>query len=171
MVLAITGVEALYADMGHFGKLPIRIAWFLAVLPALVLNYFGQGALLLKNPDAIKNPFFLLAPDWALIPLLILATLATVIASQTVISGVFSLTRQAVRLGYLPPMRIVYTSEEESGQIYIPVINWLLFFSVVVVILGFKHSANLAAAYGIAVTGTMVLTSILCSVVAIKNWG
>ncbi|MCP1438948.1 KUP system potassium uptake protein [Erwinia persicina] len=170
VVLAITGVEALYADMGHFGKLPIRLAWFLAVLPSLVLNYFGQGALLLKNPEAIKNPFFLLAPDWALIPMLILATLATVIASQAVISGVFSLTRQAVRLGYLPPMRIVHTSEEESGQIYIPVINWILFFSVVIVIVGFKHSSNLAAAYGIAVTGTMVLTSILCTTVAIKNW-
>ncbi|RRZ91492.1 low affinity potassium transporter Kup [Erwinia sp. 198] len=170
VVLAITGVEALYADMGHFGKLPIRLAWFLAVLPSLVLNYFGQGALLLKHPEAIKNPFFLLAPDWALIPMLILATLATVIASQAVISGVFSLTRQAVRLGYLPPMRIVHTSEEESGQIYIPVINWILFFSVVIVIVGFKHSSNLAAAYGIAVTGTMVLTSILCTTVAIKNW-
>ena len=170
VVLAITGVEALYADMGHFGKLPIRLAWFLAVLPSLVLNYFGQGALLLKHPEAIKNPFFLLAPDWALIPMLILATLATVIASQAVISGVFSLTRQAVRLGYLPPMRIVHTSEEESGQIYIPVINWILFFSVVIVIMGFKHSSNLAAAYGIAVTGTMVLTAILCTTVAIKNW-
>jgi len=170
VVLAITGVEALYADMGHFGKLPIRLAWFLAVLPSLVLNYFGQGALLLKHPEAIKNPFFLLAPEWALIPMLILATLATVIASQAVISGVFSLTRQAVRLGYLPPMRIVHTSEEESGQIYIPVINWILFFSVVIVIVGFKHSSNLAAAYGIAVTGTMVLTSILCTTVAIKNW-
>lgn len=170
VVLAITGVEALYADMGHFGKYPIRLAWFIVVLPTLVLNYFGQGALLLKNPEAIKNPFFLLAPDWALIPMLILATLATVIASQAVISGVFSLTRQAVRLGYLPPMRIVYTSEEESGQIYIPVINWLLYVAVVIVIVGFEHSSNLAAAYGIAVTGTMVLTAILCSVVAVKNW-
>ena len=145
--------------MGHFGKFPIRLAWFIVVLPSLVLNYFGQGALLLKNPEAIKNPFFLLAPDWALIPMLILATLATVIASQAVISGVFSLTRQAVRLGYLPPMRIVHTSEEESGQIYIPVINWLLYFAVVIVIVGFQHSSNLAAAYGIAVTGTMVLTA------------
>ncbi|WP_338572332.1 low affinity potassium transporter Kup [Erwinia billingiae] len=170
VVLAITGVEALYADMGHFGKFPIRLAWFIVVLPSLVLNYFGQGALLLKNPEAIKNPFFLLAPDWALIPMLILATLATVIASQAVISGVFSLTRQAVRLGYLPPMRIVHTSEEESGQIYIPVINWLLYFAVVIVIVGFQHSSNLAAAYGIAVTGTMVLTAILCTTVAIKNW-
>ncbi|WP_213713435.1 low affinity potassium transporter Kup [Cedecea lapagei] len=170
VVLAITGVEALYADMGHFGKLPIRIAWFIAVLPSLVLNYFGQGALLLKNPEAIKNPFFLLAPDWALIPLLVLATLATVIASQAVISGVFSLTRQAVRLGYLSPMRIIHTSEMESGQIYIPAINWILYIAVVIVIVSFEHSSNLAAAYGIAVTGTMVLTSILCCTVARKNW-
>lgn len=170
VVLAITGVEALYADMGHFGKLPIRIAWFSAVLPSLVLNYFGQGALLLSKPAAIKNPFFLLAPDWALIPLLILATLATVIASQAVISGVFSLTRQAVRLGYMPPMRIIHTSEMEVGQIYIPFINWLLYIAVVLVIVSFEHSSNLAAAYGIAVTGTMVLTSILSCTVARKNW-
>lgn len=170
VVLAITGVEALYADMGHFGKLPIRVAWFSTVLPSLVLNYFGQGALLLQNPEAIKNPFFLLAPEWALIPMLILATLATVIASQAVISGVFSLTRQAVRLGYLPPMRIIYTSEKESGQIYIPRVNWLLFFTVVIIIFNFKHSSNLAAAYGIAVTGTMVLTAILSCTVAVKNW-
>lgn len=170
VVLSITGVEALYADMGHFGKKPIRMSWFCVVLPSLVLNYFGQGALLLKKPEAIKNPFFLLAPDWALIPLLIFATLATVIASQAVISGVFSLTRQAVRLGYLPPMRIIHTSEMESGQIYVPVINWLLYFSVVVVIVFFRHSSNLAAAYGIAVTGTMVLTSILSVTVARYNW-
>jgi KUP system potassium uptake protein len=169
-VLSITGVEALYADMGHFGKFPIRLAWFSVVLPSLVLNYFGQGALLLKNPEAIKNPFFLLAPDWALIPLMLLATLATVIASQAVISGVFSLTRQAVRLGYLPPMRIIHTSEMESGQIYIPVINWTLYAAVVIVIISFEHSSNLAAAYGIAVTGTMVLTSILSCTVALKNW-
>lgn len=131
---------------------------------------FWSGALLLKNPEAIKNPFFLLAPDWALIPLLILATLATVIASQAVISGVFSLTRQAVRLGYLPPMRIIHTSEMESGQIYIPVINWTLYLAVVLVIIGFERSSNLAAAYGIAVTGTMVITSILFCTVAWKNW-
>ncbi|HBT9794883.1 TPA: low affinity potassium transporter Kup [Klebsiella pneumoniae] len=170
VVLSITGVEALYADMGHFGKLPIRVAWFSVVLPSLVLNYFGQGALLLKHPEAIKNPFFLLAPEWALIPMLIIATLATVIASQAVISGVFSLTRQAVRLGYLSPMRIIHTSEMESGQIYIPFINWLLYVSVVIVIVSFEHSSNLAAAYGIAVTGTMVLTSILSATVARKNW-
>ncbi|MEL4888694.1 low affinity potassium transporter Kup [Pectobacterium betavasculorum] len=170
VVLAITGVEALYADMGHFGKFPIRLAWFTVVLPSLVLNYFGQGALLLKTPEAIKNPFFLLAPDWALIPLMILATLATIIASQAVISGVFSLTRQAVRLGYLPPMRIVHTSDMESGQIYIPAINWMLYIAVVIVIVSFEHSSNLAAAYGIAVTGTMVITSILFCTVAVKNW-
>ncbi|MBN3179517.1 low affinity potassium transporter Kup [Pectobacterium parmentieri] len=170
VVLAITGVEALYADMGHFGKFPIRLAWFTVVLPSLVLNYFGQGALLLKNPEAIKNPFFLLAPDWALIPLMILATLATIIASQAVISGVFSLTRQAVRLGYLPPMRIVHTSDMESGQIYIPAINWMLYIAVVIVIVSFEHSSSLAAAYGIAVTGTMVITSILFCTVAVKNW-
>lgn len=170
VVLAITGVEALYADMGHFGKVPIRLAWFSVVLPSLVLNYFGQGALLLSDPKAIKNPFFLLAPDWALIPMLILATLATVIASQAVISGVFSLTRQAVRLGYLPGMRIIHTSERESGQIYIPVINWLLYFAVLIVIISFEHSSNLAAAYGIAVTGTMVLTAMLSCTVAVKNW-
>ncbi|MGK3143894.1 low affinity potassium transporter Kup [Pantoea sp. C2G6] len=170
VVLAITGVEALYADMGHFGKIPIRLAWFSVVLPSLVLNYFGQGALLLSDPTAIKNPFFLLAPDWALIPMLILATLATVIASQAVISGVFSLTRQAVRLGYLPGMRIIHTSERESGQIYIPMINWVLYFAVLIVIISFEHSSNLAAAYGIAVTGTMVLTAMLSCTVAVKNW-
>ncbi|MBD8145994.1 low affinity potassium transporter Kup [Pantoea agglomerans] len=170
VVLAITGVEALYADMGHFGKVPIRLAWFSVVLPSLVLNYLGQGALLLSDPKAIKNPFFLLAPDWALIPMLILATLATVIASQAVISGVFSLTRQAVRLGYLPGMRIIHTSERESGQIYIPVINWVLYFAVLIVIISFEHSSNLAAAYGIAVTGTMVLTAMLSCTVAVKNW-
>src|SRR5471030_2979057 len=171
VVLSVTGGEALYADMGHFGKKPIRIAWFALVGPALVMNYFGQGALLLSHPETIQNPFFLLAPGWALIPLLVLATLATVIASQAVISGVFSLTRQAVRLGYLPPMRIIYTSDVESGQIYIPVVNWLLYVAVLIVIISFKHSSDLASAYGIVVTGTMALTSVLLSIVAIKNWG
>ncbi|NIH45812.1 low affinity potassium transporter Kup [Enterobacter asburiae] len=170
-VLSITGAEALYADMGHFGKTPIRIAWFTLVGPSLVLNYFGQGALLLVDPAAIDNPFFLLAPQWALIPLLLIATLATVIASQAVISGVFSLTRQAVRLGYLPPIRIIYTSDQESGQIYIPTVNWLLYAAVLIVIISFKHSSHLASAYGIVVTGTMALTSILLSIVAVKNWG
>lgn len=171
VVLSVTGGEALYADMGHFGKKPIRIAWFILVGPSLVMNYFGQGALLLSKPDAIVNPFFLLAPGWALIPLLILATLATVIASQAVISGVFSLTRQAVRMGYLPPMRIIYTSDEESGQIYNPVVNWLLYFAVLIAIVSFKHSSNLASAYGIVVTGTMVITSVLIGIVMVKNWG
>ena len=171
VVLSVTGAEALYADMGHFGKKPIRIAWFTLVGPSLVLNYFGQGALLLVNPAAIDNPFFLLAPQWALIPLMLIATLATVIASQAVISGVFSLTRQAVRLGYLPPVRIIYTSDRESGQIYIPTVNWLLYIAVLIVIISFKHSSNLASAYGIVVTGTMALTSILLSIVAVKNWG
>ena len=171
VVLSVTGGEALYADMGHFGKKPIRIAWFALVGPSLVMNYFGQGALLLSQPAAIKNPFFLLAPNWALIPLLVLATLATVIASQAVISGVFSLTRQAVRMGYLPPMRIIYTSDVESGQIYIPVVNWLLYFAVLIAIVSFKHSGNLASAYGIVVTGTMVITSVLLGIVMVKNWG
>ena len=169
-VLSVTGAEALYADMGHFSCKAIRIAWFVVVLPSLVLNYFGQGALLLQHPEAIQNPFFLLAPEWALIPLLVLSAFATVIASQAVISGVFSLTRHAVRLGYLPPMRIIYTSDRESGQIYIPAINWMLYFAVLVVIVSFKSSSNLAAAYGIVVTGTMALTSVLFCVVAAKNW-
>ena len=171
VVLAVTGAEALYADMGHFGKPPIRIAWFSLVMPALVLNYFGQGALLLRDPAAIQNPFFLLAPGWALVPMLVLATLATVIASQAVISGVFSMTRQAVRQGYLPPMRIIHTSEDESGQIYIPVVNWLLFAAVLVVIVSFRQSGALASAYGIVVTGTMVLTSVLLFIVARHCWG
>jgi KUP system potassium uptake protein len=169
-VLSVTGAEALYADMGHFNRSSIRIAWFSIVLPSLVLNYFGQGALLLQHPEAIKNPFFLLAPEWALIPLLVLAAFATVIASQAVISGVFSLTRHAVRLGYLPPMRIIYTSDKESGQIYIPAINWMLYLAVLIVIASFKSSSNLAAAYGIVVTGTMALTSVLFCLVAVHNW-
>ncbi|WP_085543009.1 low affinity potassium transporter Kup [Cedecea sp. NFIX57] len=171
VVLSVTGAEALYADMGHFGKKPIRIAWGMLVAPALVLNYFGQGALLISQPEVIKNPFFLLAPDWAMIPLLLVATLATVIASQAVISGVFSLSRQAVRQGYLPPMRIIYTSDVESGQIYVPLVNWLLYVAVVIVIVSFKSSSSLASAYGIVVTGTMVLTAVLLSIVLVKNWG
>ena len=141
VVLSITGVEALYADMGHFGKLPIRVARFWLCCRRWC-STISAGALLLKNPEAIKNPFFLLAPDWALVPMLIPATLATVIASQAVISGVFSLTRRAVRLGYLSPMRIIHTSEMESGQIYIPFVNWLLYFAVVIVIVSFEHSSN-----------------------------
>lgn len=170
VVLSITGVEALYADMGHFGKFPIQLAWFTVALPALLLNYYGQGALLLSNPQAIANPFFMLAPEWLVFPMVILSTMATVIASQAVISGVFSLTRQAVRLGYLPGMTIKHTSEVEAGQIYIPFINWMLFIAVLIVVLAFRESSNLAAAYGIAVTGTMVITTILVCTVARYNW-
>ncbi len=170
VVLALTGAEALYADMGHFGRKPIRMAWFSFVLPGLVLNYFGQGALLLSNPAAIDNPFFNLAPKWGLLPLIILATLATVIASQAVISGAYSLTRQAIQLGYCPRMLIDHTSEREIGQIYLPFVNWALLVAVMIVVVSFRSSANLAAAYGIAVTGTMVITSLLFFVVARINW-
>ena len=169
-VLAITGIEALYADMGHFGRTPVRLAWSLVVFPALVLNYFGQGAFLLTHSGVIDNPFFRLAPGWALIPLVVLATIATVIASQAVISGTFSLTRQAIQLGYLPRMVIQHTSSETRGQIYIPVINWALFVAVVVLVLGFGSSESLAAAYGIAVTGTMSITTVLAFVVARRRW-
>lgn len=170
VVLALTGAEALYADMGHFGKHPIRIAWFGLVLPALLLNYFGQGALLLGTPDAIQNPFFLLAPHWAVLPLIILATLATIIASQAVISGAYSLTRQAIQLGYCPRMAIDHTSEREIGQIYLPFVNWALLIAVLVVVVTFRSSAHLAAAYGIAVTGTMLITSLLFFVIARLHW-
>lgn len=170
VVLALTGAEALYADMGHFGKTPIRRAWYGLVLPALVLNYFGQGALLMLKPETIKNPFFLLAPQWALLPLIILATLATVIASQAVISGAYSLTRQAIQLGYSPRMEISHTSENEIGQIYLPFVNWALLVAVLVVVLIFQSSDNLASAYGIAVTGTMLITTLLFFVVARVNW-
>ncbi|EEG10089.1 low affinity potassium transporter Kup [Pseudogulbenkiania ferrooxidans] len=171
VVLALTGAEALYADMGHFGKKPIRLAWFNLVLPALLLNYFGQGALLMTDPSAIRNPFYLLAPSWALMPLIILATLATVIASQAVISGAYSLTRQAIQLGYCPRMGILHTSAKEIGQIYMPFVNWGLLVAVMVVVLAFKSSGNLAAAYGIAVTGTMLITTLLAYIVARANWG
>ncbi|KJV32101.1 potassium transport protein Kup [Aquitalea magnusonii] len=170
VVLALTGAEALYADMGHFGKKPIRLAWYGLVLPALVLNYFGQGALLMINPKAIENPFFMLAPQWALLPLIILATLATVIASQAVISGAYSLTRQAIQLGYSPRMEISHTSEKEIGQIYLPFVNWTLLVAVLVVVLTFQTSDSLASAYGIAVTGTMLITTLLFFVVARVNW-
>ncbi len=159
--LGVTGVEALYADMGHFGKKPIRIAWFSLVMPALVLNYFGQGALVLAHPETIQNPFYLLAPAWATPLLVLLATCATVIASQAVISGAFSLTTQAIKLGYSPRMEILHTSAKSMGQIYLPFINWSLFVFVVLLVLGFGSSSNLAAAYGIAVSGTMVVTSLL----------
>ncbi|MBS1130296.1 MAG: potassium transporter [Proteobacteria bacterium] len=170
VVLAVTGAEALYADMGHFGRKPISRAWFAFVLPALVLNYFGQGALILGDPEAAKNPFFLSAPDWALYPLVGLATLATVIASQAVISGAFSVTRQAMQLGFVPRMEVQYTSDREQGQIYLPAVNWGLMVAVMILVLGFRSSNNLAAAYGIAVTGDMVITSILATVVVAKVW-
>ena len=170
VVLAVTGGEALYTDMGHFGRFPIRLAWFAFVMPALVLNYFGQGALLLAEPDAIQNPFFHLAPDWALIPMLGLATLATVIASQAVISGAFSVARQSVQMGLLPRMQIVHTSGHEEGQIYVPFTNWSLYLAVVALVIGFRSSSNLAAAYGIAVTGTMLIDTILVAFVMVLMW-
>jgi KUP system potassium uptake protein len=171
VVLAITGSEALYADMGHFGRRPIRLAWLALVLPALMLNYFGQGALLIANPEARLNPFYLSVPDWALIPMVVLATVATVIASQAVISGAFSVTRQAVQLGYIPRLRVRHTSEATIGQIYVPQVNWGLFVSVMWLIVTFQSSSNLAAAYGIAVTGAMLTTNVLAFVVARSVWG
>ncbi|MFV3403331.1 MULTISPECIES: potassium transporter Kup [Pseudomonas] len=170
VVLALTGAEALYADMGHFGRKPIARAWFILVLPALLLNYFGQGAMLLQNPEAARNPFYLLAPSWALLPLVGLATLATVIASQAVISGAFSLTRQAIQLGYIPRMQIQHTSSDEQGQIYIGAVNWTLMVGVVLLVIGFESSGALAAAYGVAVTGTMLMTTILVSAVMLLLW-
>ncbi len=168
--LVVTGSEALYADMGHFGKRPIQLAWFALVLPALVLNYFGQGALLITTPSAITNPFYLMAPSWALWPLLVLATAATIIASQALISGAFSLTMQAVQLGYLSRVRILHTSETESGQIYIPAINWALMIACVSLVLGFKSSSGLADAYGVAVATTMVITTMLFFTVTRSEW-
>ncbi len=170
VVLAITGAEALYADMGHFGLKPIRYAWFGFVFPALLLNYFGQGALLLSHPEAIKNPFYLLAPNWAMYPMLVLATLASVIASQAVISGAFSVTRQAIQLGYCPRMKILHTSGREIGQVYLPTVNWLLMTSVFIVVLSFKSSSALASAYGIAVTGTMIIDTVLAFIVIQGLW-
>ena len=171
VVLAVTGAEALYADMGHFGSRPIRQAWFGFVLPSLVVNYFGQGALLLADPSVVDNPFYHLAPDWLLFPLVGLATMATVIASQAVISGAFSVSRQAMQLGFLPRFEVQYTSEKQQGQVYLPGVNWGLFVAVVILVLGFKSTNNLAGAYGIAVTGDMVITSILATIVAAKSWG
>ncbi|WP_414706016.1 potassium transporter Kup [Pseudomonas brassicacearum] len=170
VVLALTGAEALYADMGHFGRKPIARAWFILVLPGLMLNYFGQGALLLGDPEAARNPFYLLAPSWALLPLVGLSTLATVIASQAVISGAFSLTRQAIQLGYIPRMYIQHTSSAEQGQIYIGAVNWSLMVGVVLLVLGFESSGALASAYGVAVTGTMLMTTILVSAVILLLW-
>ena len=171
VVLVLTGGEALYADMGHFGRRPIQLAWFALVLPCLLINYFGQGALLLSDPTAVGNPFYRLAPGWALVPLVILATAATVIASQAVISGAFSLTLQAMQLGFSPRLEVQHTSESEMGQIYLPGLNWLLLASVIALVLGFGSSSNLAAAYGIAVTGTMLITNLLAFVVARNQWG
>ncbi len=171
VVLAVTGGEALYADMGHFGRVPIRLAWLGFVLPSLILNYFGQGALLLHNPAAVKNPFYLLAPGWLLYPLVGLATVATVIASQAVISGTFSVSRQALQLGYMPRVKVQHTSESEKGQIYLPGVNWWLMVAVMALVVGFGSSSNLAAAYGIAVTGDMVITTVLAALVFHGVWG
>jgi len=168
--LVVTGSEALYADMGHFGKRPIQLSWYFVVLPALLLNYFGQGALLIHRPEAITNPFYLLAPSWALWPMVLLATAATIIASQALISGAFSLTMQAVQLGYLPRVRILHTSAHEVGQVYIPSVNWVLMVATIGLVVGFRSSAGLAAAYGIAVSMTMVITTLLFFVVTRERW-
>ena len=167
VVLAVTGGEALYTDMGHFGRFPIRLTWFSFVLPALVFNYFGQGALLLNNPQAIESPFFLLAPEWAIIPMVLLATAATVIASQAVISGAFSVASQSVQMGFLPRMEIRQTSSKAHGQIYVPFTNWTLYLAVIYLVLTFQSSSNLAAAYGIAVTGTMMIDTMLIAFVLV----
>jgi KUP system potassium uptake protein len=170
VVLAVTGGEALYADMGHFGKRPIRLAWYSLVLPALMLNYFGQGALILRNPAAASQPFFLMTPGWGLYPLVVISTLAAIIASQALISGAFSLTRQAVLLGYAPRLDIAHTSADEMGQVYVPKVNWALAVCTILIVLGFQSSSALAATYGIALTITMVITAILLYVVATERW-
>ena len=170
VVLCVTGGEALYADMGHFGKRPIRLAWFSVVMPCLTLNYFGQGALLLANPEAKSNPFFMMAPDWALLPLVILATAATVIASQALISGAFSVTKQVIQLGFLPRLQVQHTSVRDTGQIYMPIVNWGLFVAIVLAVLMFKSSSNLAAAYGIAVCTDMLITTVLTFFVIRYTW-
>ncbi len=170
VVLCVTGAEALYADLGHFGKAPIRLAWFAVVMPALTLNYFGQGALLLREPEAVKNPFYLMAPEWALIPLVLLATAASVIASQALITGAFSVTKQVIQLGYLPRLNILHTSERDTGQIYIPIVNWGLFAAIVLAVVMFRSSSDLAAAYGIAVTLDMLITTVLTFFVIRYAW-
>jgi KUP system potassium uptake protein len=169
--LVVTGGEALYADLGHFGKKPIRLAWFLVVLPALLLNYLGQGALLLEHPEHVGNPFFQMAPSWALYPLVALSTAATVIASQALITGVFSITQQATMLGLLPRMNVQHTSAVERGQIYVPIMNWMLMVATISLVIGFKSSSNMAAAYGVAVTLTMMLTTLLVALLAHRAWG
>ena len=168
--LVVTGGEALYADMGHFGRRPIRLAWYGVVLPALLLNYFGQGALLIHHPEAVENPFFHMAPRWALYPVVVIATMAAVIASQALITGAYSLTMQAVQLGYIPRVQIDHTSARERGQIYIPQINWVLMLACIGLVLGFRTSSNVAAAYGVAVTTTMVITTLLLFRVARERW-
>lgn len=168
--LVVTGGEALYADMGHFGRRPIQISWYCFVLPALLLNYFGQAALILGNPEAVERPFFKLAPDWAIVPLVILATMATVIASQALISGAFSLTVQAVQLDYLPRVKIRHTSSDHRGQVYVPLVNWLLMIGCIGLVLTFQSSKNLAAAYGIAVTSTMAITTLLFYILVVNRW-
>jgi KUP system potassium uptake protein len=170
VVLCVTGAEALYADLGHFGKKPIRLAWFTVVMPSLVLNYFGQGALLIGNPAAVKNPFYLMAPEWALLPLVCLATMATVIASQALITGAFSVTKQAIQMGYLPRLNIQHTSVRDTGQIYMPFVNWSLFITIVLAVVMFRSSSNLAAAYGIAVCTDMLITTILTFYVIRYGW-
>ncbi|MDO9407526.1 potassium transporter Kup [Patulibacter sp.] len=170
VVLVVTGAEALYADMGHFGRPPIRRAWFFVVFPALTLNYMGQGSLILDDPSAISNPFYLLLPDWARVPVVVLATFATLIASQAVISGAFSVTRQAIQLGFLPRLSIRHTSDDEIGQVYVPAVNWALFVAVVALVVGFGSSERLTTAYGIAVTGTLLIDSILFLVVVRVLW-
>ena len=170
VVLCVTGGEALYADLGHFGKKPIRLAWFSIVMPSLTLNYFGQGALLLTNPEAVKNPFFMMAPDWALIPLVCLATMATVIASQALITGAFSVTKQVIQLGYLPRLQVFHTSVKDTGQIYMPFVNWGLFVAIVMAVVMFRSSSNLAGAYGIAVTLDMLITTVLTFFVLRHHW-
>ncbi len=170
VVLCVTGAEALYADLGHFGKKPIRLAWFSVVMPSLALNYFGQGALLLERPEAVKNPFFLMVPAWAQLPVVLLATLATVIASQALITGAFSVTKQVIQLGYLPRLNVQHTSVRDTGQIYIPFVNWGLFVAIVLAVVMFRSSSNLAAAYGIAVTLDMLITTVLTFFVIRYGW-
>ncbi|MGB7655351.1 MAG: potassium transporter Kup [Novosphingobium sp.] len=170
VVLAVTGAEALYADMGHFGRKAIMVSWLYIAFPCLLLNYLGQSALLLGNPAAAENPFFLLAPEWARLPLVILATMATIIASQAVISGAYSVSQQAVQLGFLPRLKILHTSAKAAGQIYVPLVNWALLILVIMLVLGFKSSSNLAAAYGIAVTGTMFITACMLGILTFTVW-